>query len=46
LVSSTATGFSLRLTQRSSVTILGIEVLLAATTNVASATARVLVVEA
>lgn len=45
VVSSSSTGFSLRLTQRSSVTLLGLEVLLAATTNVSAAPARVQVVE-
>lgn len=45
LVSSSATGFSLRLTQRASVTVLGLEVLLAATTNVAAAPARVQVIQ-
>lgn len=44
VVSSTANGFSLRLTQRASVTLLSIEVLLAATTNVVAAPAQVLVV--
>lgn len=44
VVSSTVNGFSLRLTQRASVTLLSIEVLLAATTNVAAAPAQVLVV--
>jgi len=45
-VSSTATGFSLRLVQRASATVLGIEILVAATTNVASAPARVVVIAA
>lgn len=45
LVTSTATGFSVRLTQRASVTLLGLEVLLAATTNATAAPARVQVVE-
>lgn len=44
VVSSTANGFSLRLTQRASVNLLSVEVLLAATTNVAAAPAQVLVV--
>lgn len=44
VVSSTVNGFSLRLTQRASVTLLSIEVLLAATTNVVAAPAQVLVV--
>jgi len=45
-VSSTAAGFSLRLVQRSAVTLLSVEVLLAGTTNVAGAPARVVVVAA
>lgn len=44
IVSATPAGFSLRLTQRASVTLLGLEVLLAATTNVSGAPAQVLVV--
>jgi len=45
-VSSTTTGCSLRLVQRAAVTVLGLEVLLAGTTNVAGAPARVVVVAA
>jgi len=45
-VTSTTTGCSLRLVQRSAVTVLGLEVLLAGTTNVAGAPARVVVVAA
>lgn len=45
-VSSTTTGFSLRLIQRASLTVLGLELLAAAFTNVAGASGRVLVVEA
>ena len=44
MVSSTASGFSLRLTQRASATVVGLEVLLAATTNVSGAPAQVMVV--
>lgn len=44
-VSSTANGFQLRLVQRASLTVLTLEVLAAAVTNVAGASARVLVVE-
>lgn len=43
-VTSTTTGFSLRLVQRNAVTLLATEVLLAGTTNVAGAAARVVVV--
>lgn len=45
-VSSTTTGCSLRLVQRASATVLTIEVLVATTTNVAGASARVVVVAA
>jgi len=45
-VTSTTTGCSLRLVQRAAVTVLGLEVLLAGTTNVAGAPARVVVVAA
>lgn len=45
-VTSTTTGCSLRLVQRAAVTVLGLEVLLAGTTNVAGASARVVVVAA
>lgn len=45
-VTSTTTGCSLRLVQRASATVLTIEVLVAATTNVAGASARVVVVAA
>lgn len=45
MVSSTANGFSLRLSQRASVQLLGVEVLLAATTNVAGAPAQIVVVD-
>lgn len=44
-VSSTITGFSLRLIQRASLTVLGLELLAAAFTNVPAVAARVLVVE-
>ena len=44
-VSSTTTGFSLRLIQRASLTVLGLELLAATFTNVAGASGRVLVVE-
>lgn len=44
-VTSTTTGFSLRLIQRASLTVLGLELLAAQFTNVAGAAARVLVVE-
>src|SRR5690606_19351946 len=44
-VSSTTTGFSLRLIQRASLTVLGLELLAAAFTNVPAVAARVLVVE-
>lgn len=43
-VTSTVNGFTLKLVQRSAVTILGLDVLLAATINVASADARVAVI--
>jgi hypothetical protein len=43
-VSSSATGFSIRLVQRSSAQLLGLELLLAAMTNVAGAPARVAVI--
>lgn len=46
VVSSTATGFSLRLVQRAAVTLLSVEVLLAATTNVSGASVRVVVIAA
>ena len=45
-VTSTTTGCSLRLVQRAAVTVLGLEVLLAGTTNVAGAPARVVVIAA
>ena len=45
-VASTTTGCQLRLVQRASATVLAIEVLVAATTNVAGASARVVVVAA
>lgn len=45
-VSSTTAGFSLRLTQRNAATVLGLELLLAGTVNVASAPARVVVIAA
>lgn len=45
-VSSTTTGCSLRLVQRASLTVLNLEVLAATTTNVAGASARVVVVAA
>jgi len=45
-VTSTTTGCSLRLVQRAAATVLGLEVLLAGTTNVAGAPARVVVVAA
>jgi len=45
-VSSTTTGFSLRLLQRNTVNLLNIDVLLGATVNVANADARVVVVAA
>lgn len=45
-VSSTTTGFSLRLTQRNTVNLLNIEVLLGATVNVPNADARVVVIAA
>lgn len=44
-VSSTTTGFSLRLIQRASLTVLGLEVLAATFANVPAVTARVLVIE-
>jgi hypothetical protein len=44
-VSSTTAGFSLRLIQRASLTVLGLEVLAATFTNVPAIAARVLVVE-
>jgi len=44
-VSSTTTGFSLRLIQRASLTVLGLELLAATFTNVPAVAARVLVVE-
>lgn len=44
-VSSTTTGFSLRLIQRASLTVLGLELLAATFTNVAGASAKALVVE-
>lgn len=43
-VTSTTAGFSMRLVQRSAVTVLGLEVLLAGTTNVASTAGRIVVV--
>lgn len=45
-VSSTTTGFSLRLVQRNSAQLLGLELLLAAMVNVAGAPARVVVIAA
>lgn len=45
-VTSTTTGFSLRLVQRAAVTVLGAEVLLAGVTNAAAAPARVVVIAA
>lgn len=45
-VTSTTTGFSLRLVQRAAVTVLGAEVLLAGVTNVVAAPARVVVIAA
>lgn len=45
MVSSTLTGFSLRLVQRSVVTVLSIQVLAGTVTNVVGTTAQVLVVE-
>lgn len=45
-VSSSTTGFSLRLIQRASITVLGFELLAATFTNVAGAAAKALVVEA
>lgn len=44
-VISTTTGFSLRLIQRASLTVLGLELLAATFTNVPAVAARVLVVE-
>jgi len=44
-VTSTTTGFSLRMIQRASLTVLGLELLAAQFTNVVGAAARVLVVE-
>ncbi len=44
-VTSTTTGFSLRLIQRASLTVLGLELLAAQFTNVVGAAAKVLVVE-
>lgn len=45
LVSSTTTGFSIRLVQRSVLTVLSLQVLAGVVSNVASSPARVLVVE-
>lgn len=45
-VTSTVNGFSLRLTQRNVVSLLGVEVLLGATVNATAAPARVTVIEA
>lgn len=45
-VASTTTGCQLRLVQRSSVTLLSVEVLLAATVNVSGASGRVVVIAA
>lgn len=45
LVSSTTTGFSIRLVQRGVVTLLAVQVMLGAVTNVSGSAARVLVVE-
>lgn len=44
-VASTTTGFSLRLVQRASANVLGIDLLVAAVTNVAGASVRVQVIE-
>lgn len=44
-VSSSTTGFSLRLVQRASANVLGIDLLVAAVTNVAGAAVRVQVIE-
>jgi len=45
LVSSTVNGFSIRLVQRATVTLLAVQVLLGTVTNVAGSAAQVLVVE-
>lgn len=45
LVSSTATGFTLRLVQRAVLTVLSLQVLAGTVTNVAGSSAKVLVVE-
>lgn len=46
LVSSTAAGFSIRLVQRAVLTVLAVQVLAGAVTNVVGASAKVLVIEA